>query len=162
MTSSRERVVDVGALLRLLEPDRRSGKRIVFTNGCFDVLHAGHIALLEAAAAEGDRLVVGLNSDDSVRRLKGAGRPVIPEDARAWQLAALRAVDYVVLFHEDTPRSLIEVIRPDILVKGEDYPADQIIGREAVESSGGRVVRVPLHEEYSTTTILKRLAEGSR
>jgi len=157
-TRAARKILALPELLRSLDPQRRSGRRVVFTNGCFDLLHAGHAALLEAAAAEGDILVVGLNSDESIRRLKGQGRPIMPQTARAVLLASLAVVDYVVVFEEDTPRDLIEVLLPDRLVKGEDYPLDQIIGREAVEGNGGRVVRVPLVEGFSTTGLIERLS----
>jgi rfaE bifunctional protein nucleotidyltransferase chain/domain len=156
-TQAARKVLPLPELLRVLEPLRRAVRRVVFTNGCFDLLHAGHVALLEAAAGQGDILVVGLNSDASIRRLKGPGRPIVPETPRAVLLASLRVVDYVVVFGEDTPRELIEVLLPDVLVKGEDYPLDQIIGREAVEGHGGRVVRVPLVDGFSTTELLERI-----
>jgi rfaE bifunctional protein nucleotidyltransferase chain/domain len=130
----------------------------VFTNGVFDLLHPGHIALFEAARAEGDALVVGVNSDASVRRLgKGGDRPVVPERDRARVLAALAAVDCVVLFDEDTPLSLIRRLRPDVLVKGADYTREAIVGGDDVEGWGGRVVRVPLVQDKSTTSLLARL-----
>jgi D-beta-D-heptose 7-phosphate kinase/D-beta-D-heptose 1-phosphate adenosyltransferase len=131
---------------------------VVFTNGVFDLLHPGHIALLEAARAEGDALIVGLNSDASVRRLgKGPDRPVVAEADRARVLAALAAVDCVVLFDEDTPLSLIRRLHPDVLVKGADYAPDQIVGAADVAAWGGRVVRVPLVRDQSTTGLLRKL-----
>ena len=124
----------------------------------FDLLHTGHVALLEAARAEGDALVVGVNSDASARRLgKGPDRPVVGEAERARMLAALAAVDCVVLFDEDTPLSLIQLLRPDVLVKGADYARDAIVGAKEVEGWGGRVVRVPLVQDKSTTKLLERL-----
>jgi len=130
----------------------------VFTNGVFDLLHAGHIALLEAARAAGDALVVGVNTDASVRRLgKGPDRPLVPEGERARVLAALAAVDCVVLFGEDTPLALIERLRPDVLVKGADYTRETIVGAAEVEGWGGRVVRVPLIEGKSTTDLVRKL-----
>ncbi len=156
---SRGRVVSLETLLACLGPEREQGRRVVFTNGCFDLLHAGHAALLEQAAALGDILVVGLNSDSSVRRLKGPRRPLIHEQQRAALLAALRAVDYVVLFDEETPLELIEALLPDVLVKGEDYPLSEIVGREVVEGRGGKVVRLPLVTGLSTTTLVERLRE---
>jgi D-beta-D-heptose 7-phosphate kinase/D-beta-D-heptose 1-phosphate adenosyltransferase len=132
--------------------------RVVFTNGVFDLLHAGHVALLEAARAEGDVLVVGVNSDASVRRLgKGPDRPLVAEGERARVLAALAAVDCVVLFDEDTPLALIRRLRPDVLVKGADYAREAIVGAAEVEGWGGRVVRVPLVEGKSTTDLLRNL-----
>lgn len=136
---------------------RRSGRRVVFTNGCFDVLHAGHVALLERAAALGDVLVVGLNTDESVRRLKGPERPVNAQDDRARVLAALESVGMVVPFGEDTPIELIRAIRPEVLVKGADYTRDRVVGHELVESWGGRVELVDLVEGVSTTRTIARL-----
>jgi D-beta-D-heptose 7-phosphate kinase/D-beta-D-heptose 1-phosphate adenosyltransferase len=137
---------------------RRNGLKIGFTNGCFDLLHPGHVGLLKQARAACDRLVVGLNSDASVRRLKGAGRPVQNEDARAAVLASLASVDLVVLFAEDTPEALITAIRPDVLVKGADYRADQVVGGAFVESYGGRVMLAELLPGYSTTATIARAA----
>jgi len=135
---------------------------IVFTNGVFDLLHPGHVELLEAARREGSALIVGLNSDASVRRLgKGADRPVTPEAARARVLAGLAAVDCVVLFDEDTPLELITRLQPDVLVKGADYSRDAIVGADLVESRGGRVVRVPLVHGFSTSSIVERLRATS-
>lgn len=136
---------------------RRAGQKIVFTNGCFDVLHAGHVALLDQAADEGDFLVVGLNSDDSVKRLKGPSRPVHPEDDRARVLAALGSVGAVVVFADDTPQTLIEAIRPDVLVKGGDYTKDRVVGGAFVESCGGRVVLINLVEGRSTTRSIEKI-----
>jgi rfaE bifunctional protein nucleotidyltransferase chain/domain len=131
---------------------------VVFTNGVFDLLHAGHVELLEAARREGTALIVGVNTDDSVRRLqKGSGRPVNPELARARVLAALAAVDCVVLFGGDTPLELIRQLGPDVLVKGADYAREAIVGADLVESQGGRVVRVPLLGGFSTSSIVERL-----
>jgi D-beta-D-heptose 7-phosphate kinase/D-beta-D-heptose 1-phosphate adenosyltransferase len=141
--------------------DRQLGP-IVFTNGVFDLLHPGHVELLEAARREGAALIVGLNSDASVRRLgKGADRPVTPEAARARVLAGLAAVDCVVLFDEDTPLELITRLQPDVLVKGADYSRDAIVGADLVESRGGRVVRVPLVQGFSTSSIVERLRATS-
>ena len=131
---------------------------LVFTNGVFDLLHPGHVELLEAARGEGAALVVGVNTDASVRRLgKGAGRPLALQGARARVLAALAAVDCVVLFEEDTPQALIEALAPDVLVKGADYPREAIVGADWVEARGGRVVRVPLLPGFSTTSLVERL-----
>jgi rfaE bifunctional protein nucleotidyltransferase chain/domain len=140
----------------------RNGRRIVFTNGCFDLLHPGHIRSLELARQLGDVLVIGLNSDTSVRQLKGQGRPVIAERERAEILAALESVDAVVIFDAPTPRELIAALLPDVLVKGGDWPGDQIVGREEVEAAGGRVVSIPVVPGYSTTAILKKIREGTR
>jgi len=135
---------------------------VVFTNGVFDLLHPGHVALLEAARSEGDALVVGVNTDASVRRLgKGSDRPVVPEGARARVLAALASVDCVVLFDQDTPLDLIALLAPDVLVKGADYSRDRIVGADLVESRGGRVVRVPVLAGFSSTAIVERLRASS-
>lgn len=137
----------------------RSG-RLVFTNGCFDLLHPGHVTYLARARAFGDALVVGVNTDASVRRLdKAADRPLVGEDARALVLASLESVDAVTLFDEDTPAALIEALLPDVLVKGGDYTVDQVVGREAVEGAGGRVEIIPFVEGYSTTALLRRIRE---
>lgn len=130
---------------------------VVFTNGVFDLLHSGHVDVLHAARACGDALVVGLNSDESVKRLKGPSRPVRGAADRAYVLAALESVDAVVLFEQDTPLELVRAIRPDVLVKGGDYKADAIVGRAEVEQWGGRVVVVPLTPGHSTTSIIERL-----
>ena len=135
---------------------KSAGRRVVFTNGCFDLLHPGHLALLEAARAEGDVLVVGLNSDRSVREIKGPRRPVVPEDERAEALLALEAVDRVAVYDEATPAELLAALVPDVLVKGEDWAADAIVGRDVVEAAGGRVVRVRLLPGRSTTALLDR------
>lgn len=135
--------------------------KIVFTNGCFDLLHPGHAHYLTAARSEGDLLVVGVNTDDSVRINKGPGRPVTPEEARAELLLALKSVDAVVLFEEQTPRELIVALAPDVLVKGDEYRRDQIIGADEVEAAGGRVVRVPMRSGFSTTALLAKTAEDS-
>ena len=135
---------------------------VVFTNGVFDLLHPGHVELLESARAEGAALVVGVNSDASVRRLgKGADRPLAGQEARVRVLAGLSAVDCVVLFDEDTPQSLIEALAPDVLVKGADYPREAIVGADWVEARGGRVVRVPLVPGFSTTSLVERFRAPS-
>lgn len=134
----------------------RSG-RVVFTNGCFDLLHPGHVEYLFEARALGDALVVGLNSDDSVRRLKGPDRPLNSEDSRAIVLAGLGCVDRVTLFEEDTPRALLSALLPDVLVKGGDYRAEDVVGREEVEAAGGRVVILPYRAGHSTTGLVTRI-----
>jgi rfaE bifunctional protein nucleotidyltransferase chain/domain len=147
------------AILRF-DREKRNGRRIVFTNGCFDLLHPGHIRCLEQARALGDALIVGLNSDMSAQKLKGPGRPVIPEDERAEILAALEAVDAVVIFDELTPREVISRLLPDVLVKGGDWPGDQIVGRKEVEAAGGRVVSIPMVSGYSTSAILQKVRDS--
>jgi D-beta-D-heptose 7-phosphate kinase/D-beta-D-heptose 1-phosphate adenosyltransferase len=135
------------------------GKRVVFTNGVFDLLHPGHVRYLQAARNEGDALVVGINSDRSVRANKGPSRPIIPEAERAELLSALACVDAVVVFDEDTPVDIIRRVQPDVLVKGADWAADQIVGRDTVEARGGKVVRIPIEQGWSTTEILERIRQ---
>jgi len=147
---------DRAALEDRLDDWRRQGLRVGFTNGCFDLLHPGHVRLLTEARGACDRLVVGLNSDASVKRLKGEGRPVQGQEARAEVLAGLEAVDVVVIFEEDTPLELLGRVRPKVLVKGADYRIDQVVGRELVEANGGEVVLVDLVPGYSTTNLIKR------
>jgi len=147
------------ALLRQVATWRRQGKRVAFTNGCFDVLHAGHLALLRFAAAQADRLIVGINDDASVRGLKGPGRPCNVEAERSELVAALDCVSAVVLFSEDTPLRLIQQLRPDVLVKGADYALEDVVGREVVEASGGRVALAPLVPERSTSRLIEKLQE---
>ena len=148
---------DANALRAALAPRRRDGTRVVFTNGCFDLVHAGHVRYLEAARALGDVLVVGLNDDASVRRLNGAGRPILALAERAAVLAGLTAVDHLVAFAEDTPLALIEMLQPDVLVKGEDWAADDIVGRDVVLARGGRVERIDLVPGLSTSEIIRRI-----
>ena len=139
---------------------RDASETVVFTNGVFDLLHRGHVEYLEEAGALGDRLVVGLNDDASVRRLKGPERPLVSEDERAELVAALACVDRVVLFSEDTPERLIREVAPDVLVKGGDWALDRIVGREFVESRGGRVLTVPVRQGFGTTRIVERIRAG--
>ncbi len=141
---------------------RRAGKRIVFTNGVFDLLHPGHVRYLQQARALGDLLVVAVNSDRSVRANKGPDRPITPERERAEILSALVCVDAVTIFDEPTPYEAIQAIQPDVLVKGADWPHDAIVGRDIVEARGGRVVRVPVESGYSTTAIVERIRGSSR
>jgi rfaE bifunctional protein nucleotidyltransferase chain/domain len=150
-------VLTLEELILQFGPGKRNGRRVVFTNGCFDLLHPGHIKLLEAARSKGDALIVGINSDDSVRTLKGAGRPVIPEQERAEILASFECVDAVVVFDELTPQKTVAALLPDILVKGGDWPGNQIVGREEVEAAGGKVVLIDVVEGFSTTEILRRI-----
>jgi rfaE bifunctional protein nucleotidyltransferase chain/domain len=148
-------------LLLLRENWRKEGKTVVFTNGCYDILHPGHIQLLEQARALGDALILALNSDASVRRSKGPSRPIIPEQDRAMVAAALAAVDAVTLFDEETPRELIAALLPDVLVKGADW-SHFVAGREEVEAAGGRVLTLPLAPGYSTTAIVERVIASAR
>jgi D-beta-D-heptose 7-phosphate kinase/D-beta-D-heptose 1-phosphate adenosyltransferase len=136
---------------------RRSGKRVVFTNGVFDLLHPGHVRYLRAARAEGDVLVVAVNSDRSVHAIKGPSRPIVPENERAEIVAALSVVDAAVIFDEDTPADIVQRLQPDVLVKGADWPADQIVGRDTVERRGGRVVRIPVERGWSTSAIIDKI-----
>ncbi len=139
---------------------RQQGKRIVFTNGCFDLLHVGHVRYLSQAKAHGDVLVVAVNSDRSVRKLKGEGRPVQNEQDRLEILASLESVNYVTLFDEETPLALIERLQPDVLVKGGDWPRHRIVGRQVVEKRGGRVVTIPYVEGASTTGLIQKIRQG--
>lgn len=150
-------VLTLQELIVRFAKEKRNGKRVVFTNGCFDLLHPGHIHSLEAARNLGDLLIVGINSDESVRTLKGPGRPLIPEQERAEILASLECVDGVVVFDELTPREVIAALLPDILVKGSDWPGNQIVGREEVESAGGKVLLIDNVPGYSTTDIVDKI-----
>jgi len=142
---------------RTVDQWKSDGNRIVFTNGCFDLLHPGHIDYLDRAAALGDKLIIGLNDDDSIRRLKGETRPINPLQDRAIMLAALRAVALVVPFSEDTPLNLIKTLRPDILVKGGDYQPDEIVGASEVRQHGGEVIVMPFIEGYSSSELIQRI-----
>jgi D-beta-D-heptose 7-phosphate kinase/D-beta-D-heptose 1-phosphate adenosyltransferase len=153
------KIVSTDALAAGLEKARRAGKRIAFTNGCFDILHVGHVRYLSAAGSEGDLLVVGLNSDSSVRSIKGDRRPLVNQDQRAEVLASLACVDYVVVFDEPDPLRLIRSVKPDILVKGADWAEEDIVGGEFVKSTGGRIIRVELVSDASTTGIIERILE---
>jgi len=148
---SREALIEERARLQ------REGKKVVFTNGCFDLLHPGHVRYLREARSLGDLLVVALNSDASVRVLKGAGRPILNQDERAEIIAALQVVDYVTVFEEQTPRELIARLLPDVLVKGGDWPIESIVGREEVEAAGGRVLSLPYLQGSSTSSIVERI-----
>lgn len=158
---ARNRVLRREELARRLQ-ERHAGQRVVFTNGCFDLLHPGHVRALEAARALGDLLVVGVNGDASVRRLKGERRPIVPERERAEMVAALRPVDFVTLFEEDTPVETIAALRPDIHVKSGDYRAEDLPESPVVEAGGGRVVIVPFVEGLSTTDLVARIRERYR
>jgi D-beta-D-heptose 7-phosphate kinase/D-beta-D-heptose 1-phosphate adenosyltransferase len=146
-------------LVQLRAELRKSGRILVFTNGCFDLLHVGHVRTLQRARSLGDALVVAINSDRSVREIKGPARPVMPEAERAEILSALEPVDFVVVFDEATPEAVIDLLVPDVLAKGADWGPDSIVGRERVEGSGGRVCRIPLAEGVSTTDIIQRVLE---
>jgi D-beta-D-heptose 7-phosphate kinase/D-beta-D-heptose 1-phosphate adenosyltransferase len=150
-------VLSTAAAAAFASDQRSAGRRVVFTNGVFDLLHPGHIRYLHEARSLGDVLIVGLNADESVRRNKGPSRPLTPQNERAELLAALSVVDAVVVFDEDTPARIIELLQPDVLVKGADWPADQIVGRDTVERRGGQVVRVPVEPGHSTTAIVEKI-----
>ena len=152
-----DRVLDAAALETFVRDARAAGRRIVFTNGVFDILHPGHLRYLQAARRHGDLLIVGLNSDASVRRNKGPSRPINPELERAELLAALDCVDAVSIFDDETPADIIRRVQPDILVKGADWAENRIVGRDTVEARGGRVVRMPVEAGFSTTAIVERI-----
>jgi rfaE bifunctional protein nucleotidyltransferase chain/domain len=156
------RVLDPESLDRFVRDARANGARIVFTNGVFDILHPGHLRYLQAARGHGDLLIVGLNSDASVRRNKGPERPINPEHERAEVLAALTCVDAVSIFDDDTPAGIIRRVQPDVLVKGADWSADQIVGRDTVEARGGKVILEAVERGYSTTTIIERIRAAAR
>jgi D-beta-D-heptose 7-phosphate kinase/D-beta-D-heptose 1-phosphate adenosyltransferase len=158
LMSAEAKLVDAERLADRVAQWRAQGLRVGFTNGCFDLLHPGHVSLFAQARAACDRLVVGLNTDASVARLKGPGRPVQSEAARAAVLGSLASIDLVVLFDEDTPITLIEAIRPDLLVKGADYTLDKVVGGDFVQSYGGRVLLAKLLDGHSTTSTLERMA----
>lgn len=154
------KLVELDELLAALDTHRRSRQRVVFTNGCFDLIHAGHVSYLTAARQQGDLLVIGLNSDRSVRTIKGPTRPIVAQDMRAKVLAALECVAYITTFDEPDPLRLILAIKPDVLVKGADWEEDQIIGAPEVKAAGGRVFRVPLLSGISTSEIIRRILES--
>lgn len=154
-----KKVLDLQQALRTVSQLRVLDKKVVFTNGVFDLLHAGHIQSLSSAASEGDFLIVGLNSDASVKRLKGDSRPLNKQDERALLLASLLIVDAVIIFEDDTPLKLITELKPDVLVKGGDYTLDQIVGAKEVMASGGRVVINPILEGYSTTGLISQMSK---
>jgi D-glycero-beta-D-manno-heptose 1-phosphate adenylyltransferase len=155
------KIVSQDELILLITREKRNGRQVVFTNGCFDLLHPGHVRCLAEARALGDLLVVGVNSDRSVRGNKGPERPLVPQNDRAEVLAALCSVDYVTIFDEPTPRTLIARVLPTVLVKGADWGLNEVVGREEVEAAGGRVVSIPLAPGYSTTSLLQKIRETS-
>jgi D-beta-D-heptose 7-phosphate kinase/D-beta-D-heptose 1-phosphate adenosyltransferase len=151
------KVLSLAEAVALVEHLRHAGKDVVFTNGVFDLLHPGHARYLQKARLQGDALIVGVNSDRSVRAIKGPDRPINPEQERAEVLAALSCIDAVVVFDEDDPQQIIDRLQPDVLVKGADWGANAIVGRETVEARGGRVVRVPLADGYSSSAIIEKI-----
>lgn len=159
--AAQTRVLTQPEMQRLVERLRAEACRIVFTNGVYDLLHPGHIRYLQQARSLGDVLIVGVNADVSVRRIKGPARPINPEGERAEVVAALACVDAAVVFGEDTPAEIIRLVQPDVLVKGSDWPADQIVGRDTVEARGGRVVLAEVEHGYSTTAIIEKMTGES-
>ena len=153
----KRKIIDRNRAGKVSEEMKKSGRVLVFTNGCFDLIHPGHVDLLVRARAFGDALMVGLNTDDSVRRLKGESRPVRNQYERSFVLAALEAVDWVILFDEDTPFELLKIVKPSILVKGGDYTHDTVVGADFVESYGGHIEILPLVSGYSTSALLEKL-----
>jgi len=153
-------VVTLADLVQIRKKLKRAEKKVVFTNGCFDIVHRGHVEYLTKAKALGDVLFVGMNTDASVRRLKGPTRPIVCQDDRALVLAAFRVVDYVCLFDEDTPHELIKAIVPDVLVKGSDWTIDSIVGKDIVEAAGGTVQTIDFVPNRSTTDIIKKIVDG--
>jgi D-beta-D-heptose 7-phosphate kinase/D-beta-D-heptose 1-phosphate adenosyltransferase len=156
------KILEREVLRETVQSLKKAGKKIAFTNGCFELLHVGHVQYLQAARAEGDILVVGVNSDHSVRQIKGPRRPVVPENERAEVLASLACVDFVSLFDEPDPLEIIRSLLPDVLVKGADWAKDAIVGRDIVEANGGRVVRIPLTQGASTTSIIEKILASYR
>jgi D-beta-D-heptose 7-phosphate kinase/D-beta-D-heptose 1-phosphate adenosyltransferase len=154
-----DKIVNLEDLVNRLGKFRISGRKIVFTNGCFDIMHVGHVRYLAEARSQGDMLIVGLNSDGSMRTIKGEKRPIVHQDHRAEVLASLMCVDYVVLFEDPDPLRLIQTIKPDVLVKGEDWATDAIIGADDVKSRGGKIVRISFIEETSTTGIIQTILQ---
>ena len=161
MRQAQPKVIARDKLSAQLVQEKKRGRRIVFANGCFDLLHVGHINLLERARQQGDRLIIAINGDDSVKKLKGPARPIVGEHERARVLAALSAIDAVVIFDESTPLQMIHEVRPDVLVKGDDYTEDTVVGAAEVRSWGGRVCLIPHIEGFSTSELLvKAFASG--
>jgi D-beta-D-heptose 7-phosphate kinase/D-beta-D-heptose 1-phosphate adenosyltransferase len=157
MTDTLKKIVSLEKLISVVGDAQAAGQKVVFTNGCFDILHVGHVRYLTAARHAGDLLVIGLNSDRSVRSIKGTRRPIISQDQRAEVLAGLGCVDFVVLFDEPDPLVLIESLNPNILVKGEDWPENRIVGAAHVKSNGGQVMRIKFTDEMSTSVIIDRI-----
>ena len=151
------KIFDLQLLMKKIEKWRSENKKVVFTNGCFDLIHLGHIEILARSSDFGDKLIIGVNSDLSIKKLKGKNRPIIEESSRIKQLSALEFVDAVVLFDEDTPLKLIETIKPDVITKGGDYTAKNIVGNEVVSQKNGEVIIIPLTRGYSTTSILNKI-----
>ncbi len=156
------RIVELNELLAMRREWRHYGTKVAFTNGCFDLIHRGHVEYLQKARACADVLVIGLNTDASVQRLKGPTRPITPQEDRAVVLAALECVDYVVFFDEDTPLELIRALQPEVLAKGEDYQIEEIVGHDIVQAAGGRVERIPLTHGRATSQIIAKILESTK
>jgi D-beta-D-heptose 7-phosphate kinase/D-beta-D-heptose 1-phosphate adenosyltransferase len=157
-----KKILTLEDLVTRLGKVRKSGQKIVFTNGCFDIMHVGHVRYLADAGSQGDLLIVGLNSDASVRIIKGDKRPIVRQNHRAEVLASLGCVDFIVIFDEPDPLKLIQTLKPDVLVKGEDWTEDAIVGAESVKSQGGKIVRISFVEESSTTAIIEKILQRYR
>lgn len=160
--NTKTKIVKLSTLKRKIAQLKRTRRKIAFTNGCFDILHAGHVSYLEQAKKSGRILIVGLNSDRSVKKIKGLNRPVVGEKQRAVILAALACVDYVVLFHEETPLKLIEAVKPDILIKGADWKKKGIIGSENVRAHGGKIEYIKFISGFSSSNIIERIAKSAK
>ena len=156
------RIVELNELLAMRREWRHYGTKVAFTNGCFDLIHRGHVEYLQSARALADVLVIGLNTDASVQRLKGPNRPITPQEDRAVVLAALECVDYVVFFDEDTPLELIRALQPEVLAKGEDYQIEEIVGHDIVQAAGGRVERIPLTHGRATSQIIAKIMANAK
>ena len=155
----RSKILKLSDLLQVIEDLRKAGKRIVFTNGCFDILHVGHVRYLAAARSKGDALILGLNSDASVKSIKPDNRPIVNQDQRAEVLAGLACVDYITIFDDPDPLALIQTIKPDVLIKGADWKETDIIGSDVVKSYGGKVIRIEVVPDISTSRIIQRILE---
>ena len=151
------KILNIKDLAKIINEWRLNGDKIVFTNGCFDLIHLGHLEILARSADLGDKLIVGINSDVSIKKIKGNSRPIIEEDSRAKQLAAIEFIDAVILFNEDTPYDLINILKPDVLTKGGDYKKNDIVGNQLINKEQGKVVVIPLTQGYSTTSILEKI-----
>ena len=160
MLEASDRILNRDSLKEKVDSLKAAGRRVVFTNGCFDLLHIGHVRYPQAAQKQGDCLVVAVNSDRSVQQIKESGRPIVPQDQRAEVLAALGCVDWVTLFDEPNPLVLIKLLVPDVLVKGADWPAEEIIGAKEVKEAGGQVIRIPFEEGVSTSGLIERIRRG--
>ena len=153
----KSKILNIKDLAKIIKEWRLNGDKIVFTNGCFDLIHLGHLEILARSADLGDKLIVGINSDMSIKKIKGNSRPIIEEDSRAKQLAAIEFIDAVILFNEDTPYDLINILKPDVLTKGGDYKKNDIVGNQLINKEQGEVVIIPLTQGYSTTAILEKI-----